>query len=115
MAVLAGAHLPLITSDRRAVAALALLGVILCSMTGAPTIRAIGWHHPAVLAAIGLGLCALTLIALVGLDWARVLGSVAAALGIEASGDRIAMVGLAGIIAAKVVLGIAIRAAASRR
>ncbi len=111
---LIGAQLPLVTSDRRAVAGLAILGWILCSMAGGPTIVTVGWRHPAVAAAIALGLCNVALILLVALDRADALAAAAGGLGIQASGNRIALVCLAAIMAVKILIGLTVRAAAAR-
>ncbi len=108
VAFLGGTQLPLITSDRRAVAALVVLGWLACSMAVGPVTRALGWGDPLVLAAMGLGLLALTLIVLVALDRAAVLAAVPEALGVRGlSGNRIAFVSLALVLLAKVCLGVA--------
>lgn len=112
VAFLAGAQLPLVTSDRRAVAALAVLGWVGCSMGVGPVTQAIGWRDPLVLAAIGLGVVALSLIAIVALDRADVLATVAGSVGLgDVPGNRIALVALGLVMVAKVGLG----AAASTR
>ncbi len=108
VAFLGGTELPLVTSDRRAVAALVVLGWIACSMAVGPVTQALGWTSPFVLAAIGLGVVALALIALVALDRAAILTAIPDAVGVHGlSGNRIALFGLAIVLLAKVCLGVA--------
>ncbi len=108
VAFLTGAQLPLVTSDRRAVAALAVLGWAACSMGVGPVTQAIGWRDPLVLAAIALGVVALLLIVVVALDRADVLATVARSVGLgDVPGNRIALVALGLVMLTKVGLGVA--------
>jgi len=110
-AVLAGARLPVIATDRDAFVALVILGWVTC-MTGAGSaIQSLGWRHPITIAGSMLGFVALALIVLVVTGTTAPLASLAEAfggsVGSATSADRVAFVGLALVLAAKWLLGIA--------
>ncbi len=108
-AFLAGLQIPFVTSDRRAFAALAILGWIGCSVAVGPAIQAVGWRDPTIWAAAALGVCALALVAIVALDRTQVLGSLADAAGIRATGNRIALILFVAILFAKTLLTVTTR------
>jgi hypothetical protein len=110
VAVLANISLPLIANDRVAFYALAAIGLTMCGVGGIGRAQAtLGWLHPLTLVGISLGIVATLLIVAVLAGRTDALGPIGVAFyGDSAglvSGERVALIALAIVMAAKWVLG----------
>jgi hypothetical protein len=110
VAVLTNTRVPLIGSDRAAFYALALIGIALCGAFGiGPTTTRRGWVHPITLIGIALGLVAFALVAAVVLERTSFLDPLGMALYRDVgmvSGDRLAFIALASVMAVKVLINV---------
>jgi hypothetical protein len=110
MAATANNRPSFITSDRAAFFSVFVLGIAMCAVAGIGRVQAtLGWVHPITIAGIVLGILALGLAVAVFTGRAGFLNSAAVVFGAGAtpvaSGERAALVALAGIIFAKWALG----------
>lgn len=109
VAVLSGARLPVISTDRDAFLAMLGLGWLGCMVSAGSTVQALGWRHPISLLGVALGVVALILVALVFTGTTAPLASLAQAFAgpaSRASAERVQFVGLGAVIVAKSALGL---------
>jgi hypothetical protein len=113
LAILTGAagSLPLLASDQVAFYALVVIGIAMCVVGGLGQVPAtLGWTHPITLAGTALGVLALVPAAAVLNGRADVLRPIGSAIygdtGASVSGERVALIVLAVIMAAKWALGL---------
>ena len=100
--ILGGREFPLVATERQAVLALLVIGVVMCTLGGiGPTQSAYGWTHPIMLAGIVLGILALLVAGLTLVGANTTIGLIAT--------DRSALITLTVIMVLKVVLVLAQR------
>jgi hypothetical protein len=109
----AGRDLPWIGGGRGALIAVAVLGMAGCAIGGISQAPAIGWAHPVTVVGIVLGVVALAVIAAGLFGWDGVLQPIAGLVpGPSADGasqpTRTAVIALAGIIAIKWLVAVAL-------
>ena len=109
----AGRDLPWIGSGRGVLIAVAVVGMAGCAIGGISQAPAIGWTHPVILVGIVLGVVALAVIAAGLFGWDGVLQPIAGLVpGPSADGAsqtiRTAVIALAGIIAIKWLVAVAL-------
>jgi len=63
VAVLTNTSLPMIASETGAFYAIALIGIVMCSLGAGPVVTKLGWAHPISLLGIALGVLAILLVA----------------------------------------------------
>jgi hypothetical protein len=109
----AGRDLPWLGSGRGALIAVAVVGMAGCAIGGISQAPAIGWAHPVTVVGIVLGIVALAVIAAGLFGWDGVLQPIAGLVpGPSADGAsqtiRTAVIALAGIIAIKWLVAVAL-------
>jgi hypothetical protein len=102
--------LPFIGSGRGALLAVAVLGMAGCSIGGLSRAPALGWSHPFIVIGSILGVVALVVIASGLFEWDGLLRPFAQLVPGQAvagaSTVQLAIVGLAGVIAVKALIGV---------
>jgi hypothetical protein len=93
---LLGMHVPLVTTDRAAVYALAALGFGMCALNMGRTATGLGWTHPITLIGLALGALIALVVVAVAAGWRLPL----------ISSDRMAFAAIAGAGLLKWALGI---------
>lgn len=110
-AAIADPDLPVVGSGRGALLAVAVLGMVGCSVGGLSRAPVLGWSHPFIVVGSILGVVALVVIASGLLESDVVLRPVAqlapGGLAADLSAVQLAIVALAGVIVAKTAIGVA--------